>query len=102
MRRMHFLIFILSYVVKMLRNIWNFIQNELLGMQWLNRMIGSGLENLGIDTGSRLGGSVQFFVYDVIKIMVLLTILIYVISFLQSYFPPERTKKILNRYKGLP
>lgn len=85
----------------MLKNIFDVIQNELLGMQWLNRLIGKGLEALGLDIGSRWGGSIHFFIYDVIKIMILLTLLIFLIGFIQSYFPPDRTKKIIGRYKGL-
>lgn len=85
----------------MLKNIWDFFQNEVLGMKWLNRLIGSGLEAAGLDTGSRIGGSIQFFIYDTIKIMVLLGFLILIISYIQSYFPPERTKKILGRFQGI-
>lgn len=85
----------------MLQNIWDFFQNEVLGMKWLNRLIGSGLESVGLDTTGRIGGSIQFFIYDVIKIMVLLGFLILIISYIQSYFPPERTKKILGRFKGI-
>jgi uncharacterized membrane protein YraQ (UPF0718 family) len=80
---------------------WDFFQNEILGMAWLNRLIGSLLSSLGLDTTSRIGGSVQFFLYDVIKIMVLLGFLILIISYIQSYFPPERTKKILGRFHGI-
>ena len=80
---------------------WSFIQNEILGMQWLNRLIGSLIEAVGLDPTSRIGGSIQFFFYDVIKIMVLLGVLIFVISYIQSYFPPERTKKILGRFHGI-
>lgn len=72
---------------------WNFFQNEFLGMQWLNRLIGSFLDLCGLDTASKIGGSIQFFLYDTIKIMVLLGVLILLISYIQSYFPPERTKK---------
>ena len=81
--------------------VWDFFQNEILGMRWLNRMIGSGLEACGLDTASKIGGSVQFFLYDTLKIMVLLGVLILVISYIQSYFPPERTKKILGRFHGI-
>lgn len=70
-------------------------------MKWLNRLIGNGLELVGLDTNGRVGGSIQFFVYDLIKIMVLLGFLIFVISYIQSYFPPERTKKIVGRFKGI-
>lgn len=85
----------------MLSNVWDFIQDEVLGMHWLNHLIGSGLEAIGLDTRGRIGGSIQFFLYDVIKIMVLLGVLILGISYIQSYFPPERTKKILGRFKGV-
>lgn len=81
--------------------IWQFIQDELLGMKWLNEVIGNGLSGLGLDINGRLGGSVQFFLYDVIKITVLLCVLIFVISYIQSYFPPERSKKILGHFHGI-
>ena len=81
--------------------IWTFIQDQVLGMQWLNRGIGRGLSALGLDTGSRLGGSIQFFVYDLLKITLLLCTLIFVISYIQSYFPPERSRRILGRFRGL-
>ena len=80
---------------------WDFIQNEILGMKWLNRLIGDILQAAGLDTSSRIGGSIRFFFYDVIKIMVLLGVLILLISYIQSYFPPERTKKILSRFHGI-
>ena len=80
---------------------WDFFQNEILGMQWLNRLIGSLLDTCGLDTTGKIGGSVQFFLYDTIKIMVLLGVLILLISYIQSYFPPERTKKILGRFHGI-
>ena len=81
---------------------WDFFQNEILGMQWLNRLIGSAVEACGLDPADRVGGSIRFFFYDTIKIMVLLGVLILVISYIQSYFPPERTRKILGRFHGLP
>ncbi|MEG0271150.1 MAG: permease [Clostridia bacterium] len=81
--------------------IWEFIQDEVLGMKWLNRLIGQGLSALGLDVTGRVGGSVQFFLYDTIKIMVLLGFLILLISYIQSYFPPERTKRILGRFHGI-
>lgn len=80
---------------------WQFLQDEILGMKWLNRILGEGLSRLGLPIGGRLGGSVQFFLYDVIKITVLLCFLIFVISYIQSYFPPERSKKILGRFHGI-
>lgn len=80
---------------------WDFFQDEILGMKWLNRFIGSLLDACGLDTTGKIGGSVQFFLYDTIKIMVLLGVLILLISYIQSYFPPERTKKILGRFHGI-
>ncbi len=80
---------------------WTFIQDELLGMHWLNRLIGSIVAATGLDPASKVGGSIQFFFYDTIKIMVLLGFLILLISYIQSYFPPERTKKILGRFHGI-
>ena len=84
-----------------LKTVWDFFQSEVLGMQWLNRLIGSIVESAGLDPSSRVGGSIQFFFYDTIKIMVLLGFLILLISYIQSYFPPERTKRILGRFHGV-
>ena len=84
-----------------LKTAWDFFQQEVLGMSWLNRLIGTLLEALGLDTTSRLGGSIQYFLYDVIKILVLLGVLIWIISYIQSYFPPERSRKILGRFHGI-
>lgn len=81
--------------------IWNFIQNEILGMQWLNRGIGSLLSLVGLDPENRIGSSIRFFLYDTVKIMVLLGVLILLISYIQSYFPPERSRKILGRFHGI-
>lgn len=78
-----------------------FITDQILGMKWLNTLIGNLLNALGLDTTSRIGGGVQFFLYDVIKITVLLCVLIYLISYIQSYFPPERSKKIMGRFHGI-
>ena len=80
---------------------WDFIQDEIFGMKWLNRLIGSLLNACGLDTESKLGGSLKFFIYDTIKIMILLGFLIFVITYIQSYFPPERTKEILGRFHGI-
>ena len=81
--------------------IWSFVQDQLLGMKWLNALIGRLLTALSIDTATRLGGSIQFFLYDVIKITILLCVLIFLISYIQSYFPPERSKRLLGRFHGL-
>ena len=80
---------------------WDFIQDEIFGMKWLNRLIGFLLNTCGLDTENKVGGSLQFFIYDTIKILVLLGVLIFVITYIQSYFPPERTKKILGRFHGI-
>ena len=81
--------------------VWDFIQNQILGMKWLNEIIGKGLSSLGLDITGRIGGSIQFFLYDVIKITILLCFLIFFISYIQSYFPSERSKKILGRFHGI-
>lgn len=84
-----------------IRSIFIFIQDQILGMQWLNGLIGNLLSFIGLDISDRLGGSIQFFIYDVVKITVLLCLLIFMISYIQSYFPPERSKKILGKFKGI-
>ena len=84
-----------------LRAIWLIFQNQILGMQWLNAWIGKGLAALGLNPSSILGGSLQFFLYDTIKIFILLSVLIFGISYIQSYFPPERTRQILGRFHGI-
>ncbi len=85
----------------MTTSIWDFIQNQILGMQWLNALVGRLLTSFGLDTTNRWIGSLQFFIYDVIKITLLLCVLIFFISYIQSFFPPERSKKILSRFHGL-
>ena len=81
--------------------IWQFIQEQILGMKWMNEVIGFGLSALGLDVSGRIGGSIQFFLYDVVKITILLCFLIFVISYIQSFFPPERSKRILGRFHGI-
>ena len=81
--------------------IWGFIQDQILGMKWLNKLVGEFLSLIGLDIEGRLGGSIQFFIYDVIKIAILLCTLIFIISYIQSYFPPERSKKIMSRFHGV-
>lgn len=80
---------------------WTFIQDQVLGMKWLSALIGNLLTAMGLDMTGKIGGSIQFFIYDVIKIVVLLCTLIFIISYIQSFFPPERTKKILGRFHGI-
>ncbi len=81
--------------------IWGFIQDQLLGMRWLNVLVGEGLAALGLDLSNRWVGSLQFFIYDVVKIVALLCSLIFIIGYIQSYFPPERSKRILGRFRGI-
>ena len=80
---------------------WNFIEKQLLGMQWLKQAIFHLISMTGMDMESRVADSLVFFIYDIIKIFVLLSVLIFAVSYVQSYFPPERTKKILGRFKGI-
>jgi hypothetical protein len=87
--------------MQILKTIWDIFQNQILGMRWLSDLIGSMLSAFGLDTANRWVGSIQFFIYDVIKIVVLLCVLIFIISYIQSYFPPERSKKILGRFRGI-
>ena len=78
-----------------------FFQDEVLRMTWLSNLLRLALENLGLDVDSRIGGSLHFFLYDCVKITIYLCVLIFFISYLQSFFPPERTKKILGHFRGL-
>lgn len=87
--------------MEFLSNIWIFIQNQILGMKWLNKLVGDILIKIGLDKNSHFFGGIQFFFYDVIKITILLCTLIFFISYIQSYFPPEKSKKILGRFHGL-
>lgn len=80
---------------------WTFVQDQILGMKWLSTLIGNFLNAIGLDITGKFGGTIQFFIYDVIKIVVLLCTLILIISYIQSYFPPERTKKILGKFHGI-
>lgn len=80
---------------------WSFIQEQILGMKWLNSLVGKLISIIGFDTKSRIGGSIQFFIYDTVKIVVLLCVLIFIISYIQSYFPPERSRKIMGRFHGI-
>lgn len=87
--------------MQLIKGIGSFIQNQVLAMKWLNNLIGELLLLLGIDISGKIGGSLQFFLYDVIKITILLCSLIFIISYIQSYFPPERSKKIMGRFHGI-
>ena len=87
--------------MSIIKTIWKFIETQILGMKWLNDLIGKLLNLLGFDISNRWVGSIHFFIYDVIKIVLLLCFLIFIISYIQSYFPPERSKKILTRFRGV-
>lgn len=87
--------------MEIFKSAWDFFQNQILGMKWLNDIIGYGLSAIGLDISNRWIASIQFFLYDVIKITVLLCLLIFIISYIQSYFPPERSRKILGRFRGI-
>ncbi len=81
--------------------VFEWLNNQLLKMEWLSNLVTLIVKNLfGLDVSSRIGGSIHFFIYDVIKIFILLSVLIFLISYIQSFFPPERTKKILGRFNG--
>lgn len=84
-----------------MRIIWDFIQNQILGMKWLNKLTGSLISLMGLDLNSKIGSGIQFFIYDTLKISILLMFLIFIISYIQTYFPPERTKQILSKYNGI-
>lgn len=87
--------------VNFLSSFWNFFLDQVLGMHWLNSLVGTVLSSIGLDVGSRIGASLQFFIYDFVKISLLLSSLIFLVSYVQSYFPPERTKVMLGRLHGL-
>ncbi|MDD4624688.1 MAG: permease [Bacilli bacterium] len=87
--------------MQILKTAWLFFQDQILGMKWLNALIGNTLSAIGLDITGRVGGSIQFFIYDVLKITVLLCFLIFLISYIQSYFPPERSKRILGKFHGV-
>lgn len=80
---------------------WTLIQDQILGMKWLNVLVGNILGLIGLDTGTKIGASVQFFIYDTIKITILLCVLIFLISYIQSFFPPERSRRIMGRFHGI-
>ncbi|MEG2512847.1 MAG: permease [Acetivibrio sp.] len=87
--------------MEILQSVWLFFGDQVLGMKWLNTSIGNLLSAMGLDVSNRIGGSIQFFLYDVVKITMLLCFLIFIISYIQSYFPPERSRKIMGRFHGM-
>lgn len=82
--------------------ILEWMNNQLLKMDWLSALVKLLVQNVfGLDVGERLGGSIHFFLYDTVKIFILLSFLIFLISYIQSFFPPERTRQILGRFNGI-
>lgn len=83
-------------------NIFSWLNDQLLKMKWLWNLVELLVKKVfKLSMETRVGGSIHFFIYDTIKIFILLSVMIFIISFIQSYFPPERTKKIIGRFKGL-
>lgn len=80
---------------------WTFIQEQILGMKWLNTLIEQLLVMTGLDVNTRIGSSLQFFIYDTLKISILLCVLIFIISYIQSFFPPARSRKIIGKFHGI-
>ena len=87
--------------MELLKGAWFFFQNQILGMKWMNEFIGERLDIIGLNHNTTTGGILQFFIYDTIKIFILLSVLIFLVSYIQSYFPPEKTKKILGKFRGI-
>lgn len=88
--------------MNIITQIFNGLNDQLLKMTWLSELVRLLVEKVfGLSIKERLGGSVHFFIYDTVKIFILLSVLIFIISYIQSYFPPERTKKILGGIKGI-
>ena len=87
--------------MKIIKNGWDFFQDQILGMHWLKDLIGKLLVKAGLGEGRFPGEFLHFFLYDIIKIFVLLAVLIFVISYIQSYFPPEKSRKIMGRFHGI-
>ena len=80
---------------------WTILQEQVLGMKWLDTLIGYLLTRSGLDVSARIGGSIRFFLYDEIKICLLLCVLIFGVSYIQSFFPPERSREIMGRFHGI-
>lgn len=87
--------------MKIIKVVWDFLQNQILGMQWLNQLVAEDLSSLGFDITNHWIGSIHFFIYDVVKITILLLFIIFILGYIQSYFPPERSKKILGHFHGI-
>lgn len=89
------------YLIPGLKMIFEFIQNNIFKMNWLYNLTGKVLKLILFDLNMRLSEAIHFFIYDVLKIFILLSVLIFIVSYIQSYFPPERSKKIMGKFKGI-
>lgn len=89
------------YLIPGLKMIFEFVQNNIFKMNWLYNLTGKVLKLIPFDLNMRLSEAIHFFIYDVLKIFILLSVLIFIVSYIQSYFPPERSKKIMAKFKGI-
>lgn len=89
------------YLIPGLKMIFEFIQNNIFKMNWLYNLTGKVLKLIPFDLNMRLSEAIHFFIYDVLKIFILLSVLIFIVSYIQSFFPPERSKKIMGKFKGI-
>ena len=79
----------------------SYLMDQVLKMQWLSDLVTMLVGAFGLDVNSQWGGTIHFLIYDTVKIVILLCVMIFIISYIQSYFPPERSKRILGRFKGI-
>ena len=79
----------------------SFILDQVLKLEWLSSLITGLLASMGVETASRWGASLQFFLYDTVKIVILLCVMVFIVSYVQSFVPPERSKRILGRFRGI-
>ena len=89
------------YLIPVLKMVFEFIQNNIFKMNWLYNLTGKLLKLIPFDLNMRLSEAIHFFIYDVLKIFILLSVLIFIVSYIQSFFPPERSKKIMGKFKGI-
>lgn len=89
------------YLIPGLKMIFEFIQNNIFKMNWLYNLTGKVLKVIPFDLNMKLSEAIHFFIYDVLKIFILLSVLIFIVSYIQSFFPPERSKKIMAKFKGI-
>lgn len=98
--------------MQFITSMFSWLNDQMLKMTWLYDLVERLVEKVfglpvpmagqtEMTSSERIGGSVHFFIYDTIKIFILLSVLIFTISYIQSFFPPERTRQILGRFKGI-